>query len=87
MSRVRRGEADLHFPQREVQLHSVEPSTEEIELIDIVANFIDKLDRLTQINILKTLVSSPEALSTMLNGMADRGTVSKDFASDVKENS
>ena len=85
MSRVRRGEADLHFPQREVQLHSVEPSTEEIELIDIVANFIDKLDRLTQINILKTLVSSPEALSTMLNGMADRGTVSKDFASDVKK--
>lgn len=85
MSRVRRGEADLHFPQREVHLHLVEPSAEETELINIVANSIDGLDGLTQINLLKTLVSSPEALSVMLNGMADRGTVSKDFASDVRK--
>lgn len=85
MSRVRRGDADLHFPVREVQLHSVNPSLGELELIKVVATYIEALDRLTQINILKTLVSSPEALSMMLKGMAERGTVRKEFAVAVKE--
>lgn len=86
MSRVRRGDADLHFPEREVQLHTVDPSPEELQLIDVVATHIDKIDRLNQINILKTLVSSPEALSKMLSGMAERGTagVKKEFATEVK---
>lgn len=85
MSRVRRGDADLHFPGREVQLHSVNPSPGELELIKVVATYIGDLDRLTQINILKTLVSSPEALTIMLKGMAERGTVKKEFAVAVKE--
>lgn len=85
MSRVRRGDADLHFPVREVQLHSVNPSPGELELIKIVAIYIEDLDRLTQINILKTLVSSPEALSTMLKGMAERGTAKEEFAVAVRD--
>lgn len=85
MSRVRRGDADLHFPQREVHLHSVDPSPEELEIIKIVADSIGRLDRLTQIGILKTLVSSPEALVLQLRGMAEKGTIEKPFYEAVNE--
>ena len=84
MSRVRRGDADLHFPQREVHLHVVTPSEEELEIINIVSKSLDGLNRLVQIGILKTLVSSPEALQLLLSGMAERGTIPKNFAEKVK---
>jgi superfamily II DNA or RNA helicase len=85
MSRVRRGDADLHFPQREVHLHSVEPSLEELEVISIVSDSIADLNRLTQIGILKTLVSSPEALLLMLKNMAENGTIEKSFYQAIDE--
>lgn len=85
MSRVRRADADLHFPQREVHLHSVDPSAEELEIIKIVSGYIEKLDRLTQIGILKTLVSSPEALLLLLRNMSEKGTVDKSFYESVRE--
>lgn len=85
MSRIRRDDANLHFPQREVQLHTVQPTKEEIELINIIGRSIEKLDRLTQIGILKTLVSSPEALVTQLNGMAKRNTIPETLAKDVRD--
>lgn len=85
MSRVRRGDADLHFPQREVHLHSVDPSAEELEIIKIVAQSIEGLDRLTQIGILKTLVSSPEALVLLLRKMSEKGTIKKPFYEEVNE--
>lgn len=37
MSRVRRGDAKLYFPERVVQLHKVQPSAEELELIRVIA--------------------------------------------------
>lgn len=85
MSRVRRGDADLHFPQREVHLHSVDPSEEELEIVKIVARSIEGLDRLTQIGILKTLVSSPEALVLLLRRMSEKGTIKKPFYEEVNE--
>src|SRR3989344_1224989 len=85
MSRVRRGDAKLHFPERKVQLHKVEPTTKEIELISAIAEPIQKLNFLTQIVILQALVSSPEALLKMLAGMAAKDTAPKSLAKDVKE--
>ncbi|MEK7603719.1 MAG: SNF2-related protein [Patescibacteria group bacterium] len=84
MSRVRRGDAKLHFPKRVVQLHEVNPSKEEIELINIVAKHIQDLNRLTQIGILKALVSSPEALVVQLRGMAERKTAPVQLYKDVQ---
>lgn len=84
MSRIRRDDANLHFPQREVQLHMVQPTNGELELLHVVGKSIQGLDRLTQIGILKTLVSSPEALVKQLNGMAERKTVPKSLAAEVK---
>ncbi len=85
MSRVRRGDANLHFPERIVQLHSVDPTPEEIELINVIAEPIQLLNPLSQITILQSLISSPEALVSLLNGMARRNTAPEQLAEDVRE--
>lgn len=79
MSRVRRGDAKLHFPAREVQLHRVVPTAAELELIKIVAKGVAPLGRLLQISILQALVSSPDALNTQLAHMAQKGSIPKGF--------
>lgn len=85
MSRIRRDDANLPFPDRIVKLNSVEPTKEERELVDLVSIHIQKLDRLIQIQILQTLVSSPEALIKLLEGMATRGTAPKELFIAAKE--
>lgn len=84
MSRMRRGDAKLFFPERVVQLHKVDPSAEELELIRVLAKPIQKLNRLAQISILFALTSSPHALMTQLNTMARNGTVPEDLAVAVR---
>ena len=44
MSRVRRGDAGLSFPERKVQMHRVAPSAAELELIRVIANPIQKMN-------------------------------------------
>jgi SNF2 family DNA or RNA helicase len=83
MSRVRRGDAKLYFPDRVVQLHRVEPTAAELELIRVIAKPVQKLNRLAQISILQALTSSPHALMTQLITMARNGTVPQDFAAAV----
>ena len=85
MSRVRRGDAKLHFPERKVQLHTVDPTDEELKLFSAIAKPIQKLNYLAQIVILQALVSSPEALVKLLNGMAAKDTAPKSLANEVKE--
>lgn len=85
MSRVRRGDAKLHFPERKVQLHKVDPTDKELELFKVIAKPIQQLNYLSQIVILQALVSSPEALVKLLDGMAARDTAPKTLAKDVKE--
>ena len=91
MSRVRRGDANLHFPERKVQLHKVAPSEKELELFNVIAKPIQNLNYLAQIIILQALVSSPEALVKLLEGMAKKETAPrflfekvKDIAKDIK---
>jgi superfamily II DNA or RNA helicase len=80
MSRVRRGDAKLYFPDRVVQLHRVDPTPEELELIRVIAKPIQKLNRLAQIGILQALASSPHAVMAQLTNMARNGTVPQDLA-------
>jgi ERCC4-related helicase len=80
MSRVRRGNAKLYFPQREVQMHRVEPTRGELELIQAIAKPIQKLNRLAQISILQALASSPDALLAQLKNMVRNGTVPAELA-------
>jgi superfamily II DNA or RNA helicase len=83
MSRVRRGDAKLYFPDRVVQMHRVNPTAAELELIRTIAKPIQKLNRLAQISILQALTSSPEALSAQLTNMARRGTIPEELAAAV----
>ena len=84
MSRVRRGDAKLYFPDRVVQMHRVEPTTAELELISAIAKPIQKLNRLAQISILQALTSSPDALMAQLNNMSRNGTVPGELAATVR---
>ncbi|WP_291176150.1 DEAD/DEAH box helicase [Hyphomicrobium sp.] len=74
MSRVRRGDAKLQFPERLVRMHAVPPSADELRLIATIAEPIQSMNRLAQISILQALVSSPDALRKQLENMAARGT-------------
>ena len=84
MSRVRRGDAQLVFPDRVVQMHKVLPSADELELIRVIARPIQALNRLAQISILQALASSPDALNAQLANMARNGTVPASLARDVQ---
>lgn len=84
MSRVRRGDAKLYFPDRVVQMHKVDPTTAELQLIGAIAKPIQKLNRLAQISILQALTSSPDALMVQLNNMARNGTVPNELAATVR---
>jgi superfamily II DNA or RNA helicase len=84
MSRVRRGDAKLEFPERKIQLHRVMPSQPELDLIAAIAKPIQKLNRLAQIGILQALTSSPHALMAQLNNMAAKGSVPAELAAIVR---
>jgi superfamily II DNA or RNA helicase len=85
MSRMRRGDAQLYFPDRVVQMHRVDPTPAELALIQAIAKPIQKLNRLAQISILQALTSSPHALMAQLNNMARKGTVPTELASTVRD--
>jgi superfamily II DNA or RNA helicase len=84
MSRVRRGDAKLYFPDRVVQMHKVDPTEAELQLIEAIRKPIQKLIPLAQISILQALTSSPDALMAQLNNMAKRGTVPDALAATVR---
>lgn len=80
MSRVRRGDAQLSFPERVVQMHRVLPTPMELELINAIAKPIQKMNRLAQISILQALSSSPDALAAQLLNMARNETLPVELA-------
>lgn len=84
MSRTRRGDAKLYFPDRKVQMHRVAPTEAELRLIAIVAKSIKGMNKLAQVGILQALVSSPDALNAQLKNMAKNGTVGAEFATAVQ---
>jgi SNF2 family DNA or RNA helicase len=85
MSRIRRGDAKLYFPDRVVQMHRVDPTAPELQLIRAIAYPIQKLNRLAQISILQALTSSPDALMAQLNNMARNRTVPEELAAVVRK--
>jgi superfamily II DNA or RNA helicase len=84
MSRVRRADAKLHFPDRSVVLQRTTPTPGELALIKLVGESIQDLNRLAQISILQALTSSPQALATQLESMARNRTIDDQLAFDVR---
>lgn len=83
MSRVRRDDARLYFPKRVVQMHQVNPTPGELDLIEAIRIPIQQMGTLLQISVLQALVSSPEALSAQLSNMARKGTAPLELATTV----
>ena len=84
MSRMRRGDAKLYFPERVVQMHRVNPTEAELALIRVISNPIQSLNKLSQISILQALTSSPQALKAQLNNMARNKSVDPELAHKVQ---
>ena len=80
MSRVRRADARLHFPDRHVVRRGVPPTPGELALIGLVAGPVQELNALAQSSILQALASSPEACAAQLDRMARNGTFPADVA-------
>lgn len=82
--RVRRADANLVFPSRTVRTRLVTPSPVEQELIHSIGElFRDNesfLNALAQSSIGQALMSSPQALASQMENMAERGTVPKHLA-------
>jgi superfamily II DNA/RNA helicase len=62
----------------------VNPTSEELELINAISEPIKELGFFAQIGILQALISSPQALAALLKGMAQRGTAPASLYNDVK---
>lgn len=85
MFRTRRIDAQLSFPDRQVQTNAVNPTPEELHLQHLIADNISGFNGLVQTSLLVALMSSPQALAAQLENMADRGTASRQLANDVRD--
>lgn len=83
--RTRRSDAKLVFPTRHVKTYRVAASEPERRLLTLVGElFRDRaLNGLSQSSIGQALMSSPEALASQLQEMAQRGTVPRELAGEV----
>lgn len=84
MSRMRRADARLYFPERAIHLHRTPPTPAEKQLISLISKPIQKLNPLAQISILQALTSSPQALLAQLKNMARNGTVPPELRDSVE---
>jgi superfamily II DNA or RNA helicase len=70
MSRTRRADAQLAFPEREVRTYEVKTTKVEDRLQSLVAQNIGLFNELLQVSVLVALMSSPHALLAQLRNMA-----------------
>lgn len=84
MSRIRRQDADLQFPERVLLSRAVQPTPLEQSLYNLVKSAVRGLEPLSQISILQALTSSPEALLAQLETMARNQTAPAELAASVR---
>ncbi len=86
ISRTRRKDANLSFPDRVVQSHLVSPDEQEKNFIKAIVGCINKIDPnmiFIKIILLQLLVSSPEALETTVKKMQKKGTLSPEISDEM----
>lgn len=84
LSRTRRGEVRLPFPDRIVDLVRADLTPDEQQLQEIVGRHIGHLNALTQISLVQAMMSSPQALTSQALNMARTGTLPNDAAQAIK---
>ena len=84
VSRFRRDDVKLSFPDRIVQWLPVEPNIRERDLIAILAKPLQNLEPSAQIALLFALTSSPNAVLAQVNAMAGHGALPEDIRAAVQ---
>ncbi len=72
MSRVRRDDARLLFPKREIWPINIQPTQPEVELLRLIIAHRKILKGYAPVSLAKALVSSPQAFVSELNTMAEK---------------
>ena len=85
MSRTRRGDAKLSFPERIVKKHFVRPTKEELDLIRLISEPIQELDAWSQMSVARAAISSPHALAAELKSRAESGAIPMSLAEEVRK--
>lgn len=84
MSRTRRDDVELLFPERVVHSHKVEQTPEEIEIFELIKEPIQSLPFFVQISVLQAYVSSPYALAKQLENSAKKENFPLEVAGKVR---
>jgi superfamily II DNA or RNA helicase len=84
VARTRRVDADLPFPTRLVKTIRVPLTKHELGLEKIVSKIMGKVISLVQSSLGEALMSSPSALAAQLERMADKSSVFKPYALQVR---
>lgn len=84
LSRTRRSDVKLRFPDRRVDLVRVTLQIAEQDMIRIVAGVIDRLNGLQQVSIAQAMMSSPRALVAQAENMARTGTLEDEDVADLR---
>ncbi|HMP04155.1 MAG TPA: SNF2-related protein [Gemmatales bacterium] len=72
LTRTRRADVQLRFPERCVQLAEVSLEAPELQMIGTVAKIIGHLPPLSQVSLAQAMMSSPRALLAQAENMADK---------------
>lgn len=83
--RTRREDAQLLFPERQVQTRRLWVSGVEQRMTELVSETIASLDIFTQISISQAMMSSPQALASQLENMARKGSVPDSVAMEARK--
>jgi superfamily II DNA or RNA helicase len=81
--RTRRGDAQLKFPDRQVEVFRVPLTPGEQQLYAVVGQHIESLRPLQQISLAQALMSSPRALAAQADNMARNGTLPEAAAAEI----
>jgi len=87
MVRTRRGDANLVFPERQVQMWRAPASDVESQLSSLISELFQEEDMngLAQSSIAVALMSSPQALCKQLRNMANNSTISDEYADSARD--
>ena len=84
MSRIRRGDANLSFPDRIVRMEKFQPTDWELAILETIRRPVLKMKPLLQVSLLQAAVSSPEALLAQLNNMVRNLTAPEQLLTQVR---
>ena len=85
LTRTRRTDVKLNFPDRKIQMMRVQLQGPELEMIRVVGRLIEGLSALLQISLAQAMMSSPRALLAQSENMCEKGTISPKVLNELRD--